>query len=171
MSISGFQPLKSDFVAHLIMATNTSAFKAQRSIILRNTPTHPHTLNSNLRCSQRASLPFVQAVASHIILRKYIKKTLATDNIALCPNTHTYTPVHTAQIIITVIVTHTCRVISVSLYMEDSYRPCLLQLGFPTASRVIISHHFSFYFTLQDNETTHYCSPNRWEARAETVGH
>ncbi len=150
------------------MAT-TRLLSSPRRIILRKHTTHPHTLNSNLRCSQRASLPFVQAVASHIILRKYIKKTL--PYVALCPNTHTYTPVHTAQIIITVIVTHTCRVISVSLYMEDSYRPRLLQLGFPAASCVIISHHFSFYFTLQDNETTHYCSPNRWEARAETVGH
>lgn len=154
VSISGFQPLKSDFVAHFIMATNTSAFKAQRSITLRNTPTHPRSLNSNLRCSQRASLPFVQAVASHIILRKYIRKTLATANVALCPNTHTYTPVHMAQIIITVIITHTYRVISVSLSMGDSYGPRLLQLGFPAASSVIISHHCSFYFTLQDNETT-----------------
>lgn len=107
VSISGFQPLKNDFVAHSIMTTNTSAFKAQRSITLRNTPTHPRSLNSNLRCSQRASLPFVQAVASHVILRKYIRRTLATANGALCPNTHTYTLVHTAQSIITVIITHT----------------------------------------------------------------
>lgn len=153
VSISGFQPLKNVFVAQSVMTTNTSAFKAQRSITLRNTPTHPHSLNSNLRCSQRASLPFVQAVASHVILRKYIRKTLATANSALGPNTHTYTPVHGPNHHHRHYNTHPCWVISVSLSMEDSYRPDLLQLGFPAASRVIISHHFSFYFTLQDNET------------------
>lgn len=126
----------------------TAAFKAQRSITLKNT-THPRTLNSNLMCSQRATLPFVQAVTSHIILRQYIRKTQTATNNPLFPRKHTRPlgPNHQHRY-----KTHPCRVISGSLPTEETRRPHLLRSCRPLPPALLsatISSFISHYRTMR----------------------